>query len=73
MKSSKITNVFFGLAALMVLSGAIMNLKHIEPGKLIEAAGFFIGMAAVFMHSSYLKKKIAELEKENEELRNSAK
>ncbi len=73
MKNSKITNVFFGLAAVMIVSGSIMNLKHIEPGKLIEVAGFFIGMATFFMHSSCLKKKIAELEKENEELRNSAK
>ncbi len=58
--------IAYNTSAVLVLLGAFFKLSHYPHGSLIFTIGFISGMVTMSIENYSLKKKIKELEKENQ-------
>lgn len=60
--SERLTNLFYFIAALVVVMGAIMRILHVEFAGLLLFIGFAIGLFVSVFHITRLKNRVNELE-----------
>lgn len=65
----KITNIFYIIGAIAVLTGAIMKLNSIEYSFYVKLLGILLGVMAALIQISNLRKTKKNLEKENKHLK----